>query len=122
GPAAHPFLFDRQRAGGAAPRDRIGVRGPHHDPLDDGLAADEDVFRRQRFARISRHDAQPFGRIYFFGRPYFLWNRSIRPAVSISFCFPVKNGWQAEQISRRISALVERVWNWFPQAQLTRTS
>jgi hypothetical protein len=31
--------------------------------------------------------------------PYFLWKRSTRPAVSISFCLPVKNGWQLEQIS-----------------------
>ena len=25
--------------------------------------------------------------------PYFWRKRSTRPAVSISFCFPVKNGW-----------------------------
>jgi hypothetical protein len=31
-------------------------------------------------------------------RPYFRLNRS-RPAVSISFCLPVKNGWQFEHIS-----------------------
>jgi hypothetical protein len=31
--------------------------------------------------------------------PYFFWNRSTRPAVSTSFCLPVKNGWQFEQIS-----------------------
>ena len=36
---------------------------------------------------------------------YFLSNLSTRPAVSISFCFPVKNGWQLEQISTRISPL-----------------
>jgi len=28
---------------------------------------------------------------YFFWS-YFLWNFSMRPAVSMSFCFPVKNG------------------------------
>jgi hypothetical protein len=37
----------------------------------------------------------------------------------MSFCFPVKNGWQAEHISNLISGLVERVSNLFPQAQLT---
>jgi hypothetical protein len=31
--------------------------------------------------------------------PYLLRNRSTRPAVSTSFCFPVKNGWQTLQIS-----------------------
>jgi hypothetical protein len=31
--------------------------------------------------------------------PYFFLNRSILPAVSKNFCFPVKNGWQLEQIS-----------------------
>ena len=25
--------------------------------------------------------------------PYFFWKRSMRPAVSTSFCLPVKNGW-----------------------------
>ena len=45
----------------------------------------------------------------------------MRPAVSISFCFPVKKGWQAEHISRLISDLVERVSNLLPQAQLTIT-
>jgi hypothetical protein len=56
-----------------------------------------------------------------FFRPYRRWKRSMRPAVSISFCFPVKNGWQAEHISNLISDLVERVSNLFPQAQVTST-
>ena len=44
-------------------------------------------------------------------------------AVSISFCRPVKNGWQEEQISTRISPLcVERVLNVWPQAQVTLIS
>lgn len=30
---------------------------------------------------------------------YFCRKRSTRPAVSTSFCLPVKNGWQFEQIS-----------------------
>src|SRR6185437_16624373 len=43
---------------------------------------------------------------------YFRSNLSTRPAVSISFCFPVKNGWQLEQISTRMSLLlVVRVRN-----------
>jgi hypothetical protein len=51
--------------------------------------------------------------------PYFWRNRSTRPAVSISFCFPVKKGWQAEQMSVWISACVERVTKVFPQAHFT---
>jgi len=54
---------------------------------------------------------------------YFRRKRSTRPAVSKSFCFPVKNGWQAEQISTWISPLwVERVTKLLPQAHMTRTS
>ena len=55
---------------------------------------------------------------------YFLVKRSTRPAVSMSFCLPVKNGWQLEQISVRIMLplMVERVSNWFPQAQCTVTT
>src|SRR6266567_998857 len=54
---------------------------------------------------------------------YFLVKRSTRPAVSSSFCLPVKKGWQFEQISTRsISPLiVERVEKLFPQAQCTVT-
>lgn len=50
---------------------------------------------------------------------YFLVKRSTRPAVSISFCLPVKKGWQLEQISTfSLSPLmVERVWKLWPQAQ-----
>jgi hypothetical protein len=51
--------------------------------------------------------------------PYFWRKRSTRPAVSMSFCFPVKNGWQAAQMSVCSSACVERVRNVFPQAQVT---
>lgn len=50
---------------------------------------------------------------YFFlaASAYFRWKRSTRPAVSISFCLPVKNGWQLEQISTRIKSplCVDRV-------------
>src|SRR5260370_1385575 len=54
---------------------------------------------------------------------YLRRKRSTRPAVSTSFCLPVKNGWQLEQISTRsMSPLtVERVWKLFPQAQCTVT-
>ncbi len=41
---------------------------------------------------------------------YLRRKRSTRPAVSIIFCLPVKNGWQLEQISMWMSPLwVERV-------------
>ena len=55
---------------------------------------------------------------------YFLVKRSTRPAVSISFCLPVKKGWQLEQISTfSMSPLtVERVGKLFPQAQWTVTA
>src|SRR5437016_1221327 len=54
---------------------------------------------------------------------YLRRNRSTRPAVSTSFCLPVKNGWQLEQISRLILPLcVERVVKVLPHAQCTRTS
>src|SRR5207245_8006173 len=54
---------------------------------------------------------------------YFLVKRSTRPAVSISFCLPVKKGWQFEQISTfSLSPLmVERVVKLWPQAQCTVT-
>jgi hypothetical protein len=56
-------------------------------------------------------------------RAYFFSKRSTRPAVSINFCLPVKNGWQLEQISTRMSPLwVERVLNVCPQAQITFSS
>jgi hypothetical protein len=41
--------------------------------------------------------------------PYFWRKRSTRPAVSTSFCLPVKKGWQLAQMSVWISASVERV-------------
>src|SRR3954454_16359022 len=51
--------------------------------------------------------------------PNFLLNRSTRPAVSTNFCLPVKNGWQAEQISTFTLACVLRVTKLLPQAQWT---
>src|SRR5437868_3257181 len=54
------------------------------------------------------------------GFAYFRRNRSTRPAVSTSLCLPVKNGWQLEQISTKMSPLcVERVVKLLPQAQCT---
>jgi hypothetical protein len=53
------------------------------------------------------------------GVPYFFRNFSTRPALSMNFCLPVKKGWQLEQISTRISFLVDRVWKVLPQAQIT---
>ena len=49
---------------------------------------------------------------------YFLWNRSTRPAESINFCFPVKNGWHFEQISILILFFVERVGITSPHAHV----
>lgn len=54
--------------------------------------------------------------------PNFLVKRSTRPSVSMSFWRPVKNGWQAEQISKCSSGFVERVLKVLPQAQRTSTS
>jgi hypothetical protein len=69
-------------------------------------------------------------RNYFLAEPalaaasaYFFWKRSTRPAVSMSFCLPVKKGWQLEQISTRSMSplMVERVGKVCPQAQWTVT-
>ena len=51
---------------------------------------------------------------------YFLLKRSMRPAVSISFCLPVKNGWQFEQMSTPKSPRVENVSWTVPHAQVMR--
>src|SRR3954452_21717540 len=51
---------------------------------------------------------------------YFLLKRSMRPAVSISFCLPVKNGWQLEQMSIPKSPRVEKVSCTIPHAQVMR--
>jgi hypothetical protein len=50
---------------------------------------------------------------------YFCMNFSTRPSVSTIFCLPVKNGWQLEQISTRITGFVERVTNVLPHAHVT---
>ncbi len=43
----------------------------------------------------------------------------MRPAVSTSFCLPVKKGWQLEQMATLISSIVDLVSNVFPHAHLT---
>jgi len=75
----------------------------------EGTRADNYFFAAEDFAAASA---------------YFLVKRSTRPAVSTSFCLPVKNGWQLEQISTRSMSplMVERVGNVWPQAQCTVTA
>jgi hypothetical protein len=53
---------------------------------------------------------------------YFFWNFSTRPVVSTNYILPVKNGWQAEQISTVMFFLVLRVVNLLPQPQVTVAS
>src|SRR5436190_4474872 len=53
---------------------------------------------------------------------YFFWNFSTRPVVSMNFILPVKNGWQAEQISTVMFFFVLRVVNLLPQPQVTVAS
>src|SRR5215470_1379165 len=53
---------------------------------------------------------------------YFFWNFSTRPVVSTYFILPVKNGWQAEQISTVMFFLVLRVVNLLPHPQVTVAS
>src|SRR5207249_6880499 len=55
-------------------------------------------------------------------RAYFLWNFSTRPAVSTSFCRPVKNGWHLEQIATRRFGTVERVGYVAPHAHTIEVS
>src|SRR5437667_527846 len=82
--------------------------------------------RSMRGLKILIDPPKSKARIYFFAvsaLAYFLRNLSTRPAVSTSFCLPVKNGWQFEQISTWMSPLcVERVVKLLPQAHMTRIS
>src|SRR4051812_1226569 len=69
--------------------------------------------------------ASAFGASSAFLRPpqlYFFWNFSTRPVVSTNFILPVKNGWQAEQISTVMFLRVLRVVNLLPQPQVTVVS
>ena len=61
--------------------------------------------------------ADDFWKLYV--PPNFLLKRSTRPAVSTNFCLPVKNGWQAEQISTAMRGSVLRVVNVLPQEHVT---
>src|SRR5919202_147180 len=53
---------------------------------------------------------------------YLRWNFSTRPVVSTYFILPVKNGWQAEQISTVMFFRVLRVTNLLPQPHVTVAS
>lgn len=55
-------------------------------------------------------------------RPNRFWKRSMRPAESINFCLPVKNGWQLEQISTMNESRVEPVLYVAPQAHVMVTA
>src|SRR5262249_54793926 len=66
---------------------------------------------RGRVRRPPRHADAGFPPL-----PYLRLKRSTRPAVSTSFCLPVKKGWHAEQISTWIDGTVERVSTTLPHA------
>src|SRR3954463_11500472 len=94
--------------------------------IDGGSRDDGDLFQmndvrlqRDYFPAAAAGCAAPdvFWKLYV--PPNFLLNRSTRPAVSTNFCLPVKNGWQAAQISTAIRDRVLRVVNVLPQAQWT---
>src|SRR6266403_775230 len=90
--------------------------------------------RRQRFCEASLTGHDPPNRYLgvstaaaspaFLRLPqlYLRWNFSTRPVVSTNFILPVKNGWQAEQISTVMFFLVLRVVNLLPQPQVTVAS
>ena len=49
--------------------------------------------RRFDFARLFERFGESIAETQLSFLSYFWRKRSTRPAVSISFCFPVKNGW-----------------------------
>src|SRR5882757_8784274 len=78
------------------------------------LPYDESLRRRRPLFETSRAYLAA-GALALSDLAYLRRKRSTRPAVSTSFCLPVKNGWQAEQISTWMSPLwVERVSNPVP--------
>ena len=109
------LLLDRDRAVGLADGGRDHARRAHHHALDDRLAAELSgrsrgpsgghrapvLPRRAPPPRESVGDAaeRSRGLLAPFAILYLRLKRSTRPAVSTSFCLPVKNGWQIEQIS-----------------------
>ena len=82
--------------------------------------------RQSRGLKIRANPRKSVAKPYFLAGSalaYFRRKRSTRPAVSISFCLPVKKGWHAEQISTWISPLwVDRVVKLLPHAHITRIS
>src|SRR4051794_19301612 len=77
------------------------------------------------FASVSTLAASGAAASPFFARLpqlYFFWNFSTRPVVSMNFILPVKNGWQAEQISTVMFLRVLRVVNLLPQPHVTVVS
>jgi hypothetical protein len=96
---------ERRHESGVAKRLRIGELA-----LDDRVALD----------RLGEAGAEAQASAFVLPvDPYFWRKRSTRPAVSIIFCLPVKNGWQLEQMSVWISAVVERVTKVLPHAHFT---
>ena len=75
--------------------------------------------RRFDFARSRERFRESIAETQLSFLSYFWRNRSTRPAVSINFCLPVKNGWHWLQMSVWISDAVERVWKVLPHAHLT---
>src|SRR5436305_7762678 len=92
----HPYPSPPRRGRG------VGVRGPAGRAY---LGASASVPGFLRWAQL-----------------YFFWNFSTRPVVSKNFILPVKNGWQAEQISTVMFFLVLRVVNLLPQPHTTVAS
>src|SRR5262249_7599170 len=119
-PLPRPPAHHHPARGPAGPHRREGSRRAHHHALDDRLAADLDPLHRSPGLK----DYAPFSVVAFSAfsflppRPYFLLKRSMRPWVSMSFCFPVKNGWQFAQISTMNGPRVENVSYTAPQAQV----
>jgi hypothetical protein len=109
------LIFEDHRTVGTAHRDGHGVGGAHHDALQHGLAA---YGQGQVFVLHSALSSA----LYLSMWAYLRRKRSTRPAVSMSFCLPVKKGWHLEQISTRMLSLVEPVRNSLPQAQRTVVS
>ncbi len=59
---------------------------------------------------------------YFFAAAWRFLKRSTRPAVSMVFSSPVKNGWHELQISTSIFGIVEPTANFSPHEQDTADS
>ena len=67
--------------------------------LDSSLADTRERYNLDRRMQPLVDFLVPFFFVVSAALAYLRRKRSTRPAVSISFCLPVKNGWQAEQIS-----------------------